>query len=114
MPLITIIAQAISILLFLWYGLACLFSSMMVAEFIRYQLPHLRVLTGLLQIAGSLGIIAGHFYRPILLLSAGGLAVMMLIALITRFRVGDPLYLAVPSFCLCVLNLFIFTSALKA
>lgn len=83
-------------------------------EFIRYQLPHLRVITGLLQIAGSLGIIAGHFYRPILLLSAGGLAAMMFIALLTRFRIRDPLYLAIPSFSMCVLNLFIFANALGA
>ncbi len=84
----------------------------MVAEFRRYQLPHLRMLTGTLQLAGSLGIIVGHFRRPVLVFSAAGLAAMMFIALITRFRLRDPFYLAIPALCLYVLNLFIFGTAL--
>ncbi len=111
MPNVTLVTQGISALLFAWYGFTCLFSRRMVADFIRYNMPHLRVLTGALQIAASLGIVLGHFYRPLLLLSSGGLAVMMLIALATRFRVQDALYLAIPSFALCLLNAFIFYQA---
>ncbi len=114
MPLVTVITQGISIVLFLGYGTTCLLSKTMAAEFVRYQLPQLRVQTGMLQIAGSLGMIAGHLYRPLLLLSAGGLAIMMFIAVITRFRIRDPLYMALPAFCLCVLNLFIFVKALRS
>jgi uncharacterized membrane protein YphA (DoxX/SURF4 family) len=109
---IMMMAQVLSMVLFIWYGITCLFSERMVSEFTRYHLPHLRVLTGTLQLAGGLGIMVGHFYRPILLLSAGGLAAMMFIALLTRFRVRDPLHLAIPSFCLCILNIFIFATAL--
>ena len=112
MPLITMMAQGLSMVLFIWYGLTCLFSERMVSEFTRYHLSHLRVLTGALQLAGGLGILVGHFYRPILLLSAGGLAMMMFVALLTRFRIRDPLPLAIPSFCLCILNIFIFATAL--
>ena len=100
--------------LFLWYGAMCLFSKMMLAEFARYKLPHLRVITGSLQLLGSVGILAGHVYRPILLLSAGGLAAMMFIALLTRWRIRDPFYLAIPAFCLCLLNLWIFAEALRS
>ena len=113
MKLILEVCQALSIVLFAWYGLSCFFSRTMIAEFERYQLPHQRVLTGLLQIAGSVGLIVGYFNRPILLLSAGGLALMMLLAVVTRFRIRDPLYAAIPAFSLFLLNAFIFGAALR-
>ena len=107
-----VIAQTISAILFAWYGLNALLSESMVAEFKRYRLARFRVLTGMLQVAASLGIIVGHFYRPILLISAGGLATMMFLAVITRLKINDPLPAALPAFALCVLNLFIFAAAL--
>ena len=110
--LIRIIAQAVSILLFVWYGLNCLFSKSMVAEFQRYRLDRFRVLTGFLQVAGSLGIVVGFVYRPILLVSAAGLATMMFLGVLTRFRIRDPFYAAIPAFALCLLNLYIFAAAL--
>lgn len=113
MPDITnVIAQTISAILFAWFGLNALLSESMVAEFKRYRLARFRVLTGMLQVAGSLGIIVGHFYRPILLISAGGLTAMMLLGVITRVRIKDPLFAALPAFALAVLNLFIFAAAL--
>jgi len=107
-----VIAQTISAILFAWYGLNALLSESMVAEFKRYRLARLRVLTGMLQVAASLGIIIGHFYRPILLISTGGLAMMMFLGVITRVRIKDPLSAAIPALALCVLNLFIFAAAL--
>ncbi|MCX6631706.1 MAG: DoxX family protein [Candidatus Solibacter sp.] len=108
----SVVAQAISAILFGWYGLNALLSESMVAEFKRYRIARFRVLTGTLQVAGSLGIIVGHFYRPVLLISAGGLTVMMLLGVITRVRIKDPISAALPAFALCVLNLFIFAAAL--
>ena len=109
---IAVIAQSISAILFSFYGLYALFSESMVREFQRYGLARFRVLTGVLQVAGSLGIIAGHFYSPLLLISAGGLTAMMLLGVITRVRIKDPLAAALPAFTLAVLNLFIFATAL--
>ena len=109
--MVTVIAKGISIVLFTWYGMSCLFAERMVGEFERYRLARFRVLTGTLQVAACLGMVVGHFYRPILLLSAGGLAVMMFLAVITRFRIQDPLYTAIPALILCLLNLFIFATA---
>ncbi len=106
------IAQIISSILFAWYGMSALFSESMVDEFKRYRLARFRVLTGLLQVAASLGIIVGHFYRPILLISAGGLATMMILGVITRVKIKDPLPAALPAFALCLLNLLIFAAAL--
>jgi hypothetical protein len=112
MKLIPEICQDISTALFFGYGVSCFFSRKMIAEFDRYRLAGQRVLTGLLQIAGAIGLVVGHFDRPILLLSSGGLALMMLLAVITRFRIQDPLYAAIPAFSLFVLNAYIFGAAL--
>lgn len=112
MQFIPVIAQGISIAVFVWYGMSCFLSERMVAEFERYRLARFRVLTGVLQVAGSLGLIVGHFSRPILLFSAGGLATMMFLAVITRVRIRDPLYAAIPAFTLFALNLFIVATAL--
>jgi hypothetical protein len=104
------IAQVTSAALFAWYGLGCFYSQKMIAEFDRYGLRKQRVLTGVLQCAASVGLVAGHFYRPILLLSAGGLTIMMFLALITRYRIRDPWYKAIPAFSLFGLNLYIFVA----
>ena len=106
-----LVAKAITVILFFWYGMSCFFTTRMVSEFERYRLARFRVLTGTLQVAACLGIAVGSFYRPVLLLSAGGLATMMFLAVITRFRIHDPAYAAIPAFVLCLLNLFIFATA---
>ena len=84
----------------------------MVVEFHRYRVPRLRVLTGLLQIAGSFGLIAGYSFRPLLLCASAGFTIMMVAAVLTRVRIRDPWYAAIPAFSLCVLNAFIFAMAL--
>ena len=107
MQLITAIAQGISIVAFAWYGTFSLRSPGMVAEFERYGMARLRVLTGTIQILGSLGLLVGYFYRPLLVLSAGGFAVMMLAAVLVRIRIRDPISAMVPAFVLLCLNLFL-------
>ena len=113
MPEITdVIAQSISAILFAGYGFHALLSDSMVAEFKRYGLARFRALTGALQVLGSLGIVAGQFYHPALLLAAAGLTAMMILGVITRVRIRDPLVAALPAFSLGVLNGYIFVSAL--
>ena len=112
MHLIPEIAQDVSIALFACYGMSCFLLKRMVAEFERYRLARFRVLTGMLQVAGSVGLIVGHFCRAILLFSAGGLAAMMFLAVITRLRIRDPLYAALPALALFALNVFIVVAAL--
>ncbi|HEX2917694.1 MAG TPA: DoxX family protein [Edaphobacter sp.] len=107
------VAQGVSIVAFTWYGLECFFSRKMVAEFERYQVPSLRKVTGGLQLAGSLAMLLGYFYLPLLRLSAAGFAVMMFFAVLTRFRIRDPLYAAIPAFSLLALNTFILIASLK-
>lgn len=105
------IATALSSASFLWYGASLFGSRAMVAEFERYGLAPYRTLTGAIQVAAGAGLLAGLWYRPLLLLSAGGLAVMMLGAIVVRLRVRDPLLAAVPALLLLCLNLYVVLAA---
>lgn len=113
MPTLSIaqIARIISAVCFGFYGIGCFTSNRMQLEFERYKVPQLRQLTGALQIAGSIGIAAGYWFRPILALSAGGLMLMMIYAVITRFKIRDTIYSAVPAFSLALLNAYIVFTA---
>lgn len=113
MKVYTEVAQGVSIVAFAWYGLGCFFSREMVAEFERYRVPQLRTLTGMLQVGGSLGMLLGYFYLPLLRLSAAGFALMMFFAVVTRLRIRDPLYAAIPAFSLFALNTFILIASLR-
>ena len=112
MQLASVIAQGLSILAFGWYGMLTLLSRDMVREFERYGLGRLRVFTATLQIFGSLGLLAGYFYRPILLLSAAGFTAMMLLAVLVRIKIRDPIHMMIPAFVLMCLNLFLVVRAI--
>lgn len=114
MQLATTAALVISSASFAWYGIGCLVSEQMVPEFERYRLGKYRIITGALQVAASLGLIAGYFYRPLLLVSATGLATMMFLAVLVRLRIRDPLYLAIPALVLGSINAFIVWSTVSA
>ncbi len=112
MQLSMALAQGLSIIAFAGYGVHALLSSSMASEFERYGLARLRVLTATIQIVGSVGLAAGYFFRPLLLLSAGGFAAMMLVALLVRIRIRDPIAAMLPAFVLMCLNLYLVSSAL--
>jgi hypothetical protein len=107
----TTIVAGISGATFVWYGARCFVSRAMVAEFERYQLPRYRVLTGALQVAGGVGLVVGLGYRPLLQLSAAGLAAMMFLGAIVHVRIRDPWQAAMPALALFGLNLFIAAAA---
>ena len=107
----TTIAAALSSASFLWYGASLFGSRAMVAEFERYHLAPYRTFTGALQMGAGVGLLAGLRFRPLLLLSAGGLAAMMLGAMVVRLRVRDPLLAAIPALLLFCLNLYIVLAA---
>ena len=111
-PLLLNIARSVVIAAFVGYGIACLLSQRSVAEFRRYGLPSFRILTGVLEVAGGLGVLAGLFYRPLLILASGGLAVLMFLGVLVRLRIRDPLIAAAPALLLMFLNLLILAGAL--
>lgn len=110
----TDILVAVSAAAFLFYGLACLFSPKLVAEFERYRLAKFRVLVGSLEVAGALGLIIGWWFPLMQTAAAAGLFALMLCGLWARWRIRDPWYAMLPAFVLAVVNLVIFLSAFRA
>lgn len=102
------ILTLISGISFLFYGFSALFSPELEKEFIRFGLSKFRVLTGILQLVGALGLFAGLFNKELLLLSSLGLSLLMLLGFLTRIKIGDGILLSLPSFIFLILNLTIF------
>ena len=113
MPSLHATLVAVSAAAFLFYGLACLFSRPLVAEFERYRLARFRVLVGLLEIAGAVGLLAGQLIPPLEAAAAAGLTVLMGCGLWARWRIRDPWHLLLPAFLLGVLNAVLFASSLR-
>ena len=101
------IARALSAIAFLAYGIACLVTPRMDAEFERYGLARFRRLIGAVECLGALGLLVGHFNRPVLVLAAAGLTLTMLMAIATRIRIGDSLAKTLPAIVLLVMNAFV-------
>ena len=100
-------AQAISAIGFLVYGIGCLTTQAMRAEFLRYGLPSLRVLTGALQIAAAIGLFAGYVYPVCALIAALGLSFMMIVAIGVRWKIKDPLAGFLQALVCFLLNAFV-------
>lgn len=89
---------------FLYYGISCLSSDVMVAEFTRYGLSDLqRQITGILQILGGLGAILGFFYKPLQIFSMIGISALMLLGWGVRLKIQDPFLASLPSFLFFIL-----------
>lgn len=86
------------------YGLGCFFSAYLQAEFRRYRLEAQCRLVGALQCAAAVGLIAGLFLPWIGQAAAGGLALMMLVALAVRIRIRDSLVQMLPAAGYLALN----------
>ena len=105
------ISRVLSALLFLFYGGSCLVSAHMVTEFKRYRLPQFRTTIGVLECLGALGLLVGQFSPPLLVAAAAGLALLMLLGIATRIRIGDSLLQMLPAGVLLVLNAFVLCMA---
>ncbi len=100
----------ISALAFIFYGLLCLLTDHMKAEFSRYRLSQFRKLTGALELLGGTGLFVGTYYTPLLYLSAAGLSLLMFLGVLVRLKTKDPLFEIVPAFFLMLINLKILFS----
>lgn len=98
---------------FFGYGVAFFTSSKMKAEFIRFGLAKFGTLTAVLEILGALGLLIGLVYTPLLVFSAGGLSVLMLLGVGVRIRIKDSWLVIVPAFSFFVLNAYLFYEALQ-
>jgi hypothetical protein len=109
----TVILILISSLSFLIYGISWFTSPHVKSEFRRFGLEKFGLLTAVLEISGALGLLAGFLINSILLISSGGLALLMFFGVIARLRVKDSLWVSLPALLYMGLNAFIFLKAMQ-
>lgn len=85
----------------------------MKSEFIRFKLEGLGLLIILLQFLGALGLLVGMIFKPVLLISSGGLALLMLLGLLFRIKSKDSIWVSMPALFFMVLNYYILNVALN-
>ena len=102
----------ISSLSFLGYGIAYFKSTNMKSEFIRFGLEKAGALTAILEILGGIGLMVGLRLYPILLISAGGLATLMLLGVAVRIKSKDSFWVTMPALLFMILNGYIFFLAM--
>ncbi|HYW51449.1 MAG TPA: DoxX family protein [Gemmatimonadaceae bacterium] len=107
MTLLYVGANVLSAGVFLCFGLWCLFGGGMKEDFDRFGMSRLRILTGVLEVLGAIGLMAGQFVPGLAILSGGGLALLMTLGLLTRVRQRDSLVQMVPAALLIVVNGYI-------
>lgn len=97
---------------FLGYGISYFTGPHMKSEFKRFQLEKFGLLTVVLELLGAVGLLIGFwFYKPLLIISSGGLALLMLVGLIVRLRLNDSLWISLPALFFMVLNGYILWGA---
>ena len=93
--------------IFLVYGISLLISSSMVVDFERFGLANYRVLTGVLEVLGAIGVAVGLKFPIVMPFAASGLCLLMLAGVIVRVRCGDGLLLSLPATLLMIVNGYI-------
>ncbi len=97
---------------FLGYGISYFTGSHMKSEFKRFKLEKLGLLTIVLELLGAIGLMIGFwFYNPLLIVSSGGLALLMLMGLIVRLKLKDSLWISLPALFYMVLNTYVLYGA---
>ena len=101
-----------SSLSFLGYGIAYFISPQMKSEFKRFGLEKAGAITAVLELMGGVGLLVGLRVQLILLISAGGLAILMLLGVVIRIKVKDSLWISIPALFFMILNSYIFFMSL--
>jgi len=97
----------LSSLSFFAYGISYFATPHMKNEFKRFGLEKLGLLTIILEFAGATGLLLGLFFKPLLIISALGLALLMFAALIVRIQRKDSLWVSLPALFYMILNAYI-------
>ncbi|TPG67404.1 DoxX family protein [Hymenobacter nivis] len=111
MSLLTVLIL-VSSLSFLGYGVAYFMSPNMKAEFKRFGLEKEGIIAIVFELLGAVGLLVGLKYNIILLISSGGLALLMFLGVGIRIKVKDGLLISLPAFAFMLLNAYIFAKAL--
>lgn len=107
------LSKLLSIAVFLPYGVACALTGAMTREFRRYGLPRLRVLTGVLEVAGAAGLVCGYWNTAWDTAASAGLMLLMAGAVVTRVRIRDSLLATSPALLLMFANAFVFYASIS-
>jgi uncharacterized membrane protein YphA (DoxX/SURF4 family) len=105
--------QIFSSLSFLFYGLLSFFSDKMKDEFKRWHISQFRIIVGIAQLVGGIGLIIGFFIPVFMFLSSFGLSILMLLGFILRIMVNDGFLKSLPSLFYFLLNAYIFFNLLE-
>lgn len=97
-----------SSLSFLAYAVSYFKSPHMKNEFVRFGLERVATFTIVLEVLGAVGLLVGLAFNPILLVSAGGLATLMFLGVLVRFKVKDSFLISLPALFFMLLNGYIF------
>ncbi len=98
---------------FVFYGIGSFNSRRMTSEFTRWGYKDYRYLIGGFQLLGGIGLLTGLIIDDLLLLSSGGLAFLMIMAVYVRFKIKDPLKMAMPALFYAIINSLIFYLAIN-
>ena len=90
------------------YGIAYFKSPQMKSEFKRFGLEKAGALTAILELLGAAGLVVGLKFHLILLIAAGGLAILMFLGVAIRIKVKDSLWISLPALFFMILNTYIF------
>jgi len=97
-----------SSLSFMGYSISYFISPYMKSEFKRFNLKHLGLFIIILEILGAFGLLVGLFFKPILLISSGGLSLLMFFGFMTRLKIKDSFLVSFPAIFFMILNGYIF------
>jgi hypothetical protein len=92
---------------FFFFGMGCWINPHLKREFIRYGIPQFRIVTGLLQLLGALGIGMGFWFLPLQIFSTAGLSLLMFFGLCVRIKIKDSFFQSFPALFYCLLNAYL-------
>lgn len=77
-------------------------------EFKRFGLEKFGALVAILEILGALGLLLGISLHPLLLVSSGGLTLLMFLGVLVRIKMKDSILISTPATIYMLLNACIF------
>ena len=92
---------------FLFYGISYFISKKMKSEFKRFGLEKFGIITAILEIMGGVGLVIGLKFNSILVISSGGLGLLMFLGILVRIKVKDSILITIPALFYMLLNLYI-------
>lgn len=92
---------------FIIYGISSFFSKKMKLEYERWEYSEQRILIGVLQFLGGLGLFFGLYFEPLIPLSSASLLLLMLAAMGVRIKIKDKPLKIIPAFFYAAINFLI-------